>query len=207
MNDFDLAGLVGARICHDLASPLGAVVNGADLIGELLPGEAGNELAMVAQSAGRAAALLKFHRLAFGASGDAETRISHAELRARVETTLTNPRVTLEWTAQAGTDISAPVARLGALMMLAARATLGGPGGVVRVRPGLDDDLPLAIQAAGPQAGLSDAQRGWLRGDLSEPPQPRQVEFALIAPAASRAHARIELNEDAGSVTFRAIPA
>ena len=58
MNDFDLAGLVSARICHDLASPLGAVVNGAELIAELPPGEAGDELKLVAQSTGRAAALL-----------------------------------------------------------------------------------------------------------------------------------------------------
>ena len=33
MNDTDLAGIVCARICHDLVSPVGAIVNGTGRIG------------------------------------------------------------------------------------------------------------------------------------------------------------------------------
>ena len=62
----ELAGTVCTRICHDLVSPVGAVVNGADLIDELGVADAKDEMAMIAQSARRAAAMLKFHRLAFG---------------------------------------------------------------------------------------------------------------------------------------------
>ena len=65
MNDTELAGIVCARICHDLVSPVGAMVNGADLIGELGTADASDELALVAQSARRAAAMLKFHRMEF----------------------------------------------------------------------------------------------------------------------------------------------
>lgn len=203
MNDYDLAGLVSARICHDLASPVGAAVNGADLIGELPPGEASDELALVAQSAWRAAALLKFHRLAFGTAADAGTRISHAELQSRAEKALAGPRLKLEWFPDSGADISAPAARLAALLMLAGRAALP-KGGAVRVNPGLAGDLPLSVQATGPQAGFSDQQRGWLRGDLGELPQPREVEFALIGPAASRVGAGVELATDTDAVTLLA---
>ncbi len=40
MTENALAGLVCARICHDLSSPVGALVNGIDLIRELAPGGA-----------------------------------------------------------------------------------------------------------------------------------------------------------------------
>ena len=32
--DLDLAALVSARLCHDLAGPVGAVNNGAELLAE-----------------------------------------------------------------------------------------------------------------------------------------------------------------------------
>ena len=38
MTDTELAGLVCARLCHDLVNPIGAVLNGTDLIQELGPG-------------------------------------------------------------------------------------------------------------------------------------------------------------------------
>ena len=206
MNDFDLAGLVSARICHDLASPLGAVVNGAELIAELPPGEAGDELKLVAQSTGRAAALLAFLRLAFGSVGDPDARMPLAELKARAEKVLTSPRITLEWSPDAGIDIAVTLARIAALMMLTARAALPR-GGVLKVTTSQTGDLPVTIQATGQHAGLSDDQRGWLTGGTGAPPEPRQGEFALIGLAAARAGARIELTEGAEAVRFTALPA
>ena len=93
----ELAGIVCARICHDLVSPVGAVVNGADLIRELGTADAAEEMAMVEQSARRAAALLKFHRLAFGAVGDPAAVLTRAQLCERAEDVLAGPRVQLAW--------------------------------------------------------------------------------------------------------------
>ena len=58
-----LAGILASRICHDLVSPVGAVVNGMDLIREVGAGDAREELAMVGESAKRASALLQFFRI------------------------------------------------------------------------------------------------------------------------------------------------
>ena len=62
----NLAELISSRICHDLISPVGAIGNGLELMGEL--GGPSPELELVGQSAQSAQAKLKFFRVAFGAS-------------------------------------------------------------------------------------------------------------------------------------------
>ena len=70
MNINELSAILVSRICHDLVSPVGAVVNGIDLIRDIGTGNVDAELQMVAQSANRASALLQFYRVAFGATGE-----------------------------------------------------------------------------------------------------------------------------------------
>ncbi|MDH3668522.1 MAG: histidine phosphotransferase family protein [Paracoccaceae bacterium] len=205
MKDLDLTGLVSARICHDLASPIGALVNGADLISELEPGTAADELALVAQSARRAAAILKFHRLAFGSTGDAEARMSHRELHSRVEQVLTSPRVSLEWEPAENGEISVPAARLAALMLLTARAALGR-GGVLAMIPGSKRDLSMVVRATGPQIRLTNEQRRYLAGDLDADLPSRQVEFALMVPVARHAGAQVRLDVSETALTLEAAP-
>ncbi len=201
----ELAGIVCARICHDLVSPVGAVVNGADLIRELGTADAADEMAMVEQSARRAAALLKFHRLAFGAAGDHEATLARGQLRERIEDVLAGPRVKLGWSAPHGPAISLPGARLICLMVLAARAMLG-MGGTLRVVLPAGEALPVAVIAEGAKAAASADQRRWLAGGPGPAPDSRQVEFALAGPAAAAAGARIELIEGEGQLALRALP-
>ena len=199
----DLAGIVCARICHDLVSPVGAVVNGADLIRELGTADAADEIAMVEQSARRAAALLKFHRLAFGVAGDPDTALSRGQLREQIEDVLAGPRVQLGWCTPEGPAIAMPVARLICLMLLAGRAMLGMNGALKVVLPATET-LPVAVIAEGAKAAATADQRRWLAGGPG--PDSRQVEFALAGPAAAAAGARIELIEGAGQLALRASP-
>ncbi len=63
----DLAATMASRICHDIASPLGAIANGVELL--LLSGAPRTpELDLIAQSVEGANARLRFFRLAFGAA-------------------------------------------------------------------------------------------------------------------------------------------
>jgi len=199
----ELAGMVCARICHDLVSPVGAVVNGTDLIRELGKADAAEEMAMVEQSARRAAALLKFHRLAFGAIGVRDSMLARCQLRERAEDVLAGPRVELGWSAPRGPALSLPVARLICLMLLAGRAMLG-MNGTLRVVLPAGDALPVAVIAEGARAVASADQRRWLAGGPGPGPDSRQVEFALAGPAAAAAGARIELVEGVGQLALRA---
>jgi len=206
MEESELAGLLCARLCHDLGSPVGAVVNGVDLIRELGPGDAADELDMLGRSARRAAALLRFHRLAFGAVRDPDATVGRDDLAARAGEMLEGPRVELACSAPAGPPLGAATARLGALMLLAGRAMLG-LGGTLRLVLAADADLPVAVIAEGAKAAASDDQRRWLEGGAGPAPDAPEIEFALIPAAARAAGARIELVEGQGQLALRAVPA
>ena len=74
----DLAGLVSARICHDLISPIGAAGNGLKLLSLAGQTAAQNspEMALITASLAQAQARLQFFRLAFGAA-DAGSDFAH----------------------------------------------------------------------------------------------------------------------------------
>jgi len=205
MNEIELAGIVAARICHDLVSPIGAVVNGTDLVRELGPANAADELVMVKQSARRAAAVLKFHRLAFGGTADFDSGISRAEMQRRADEVVASRRVRISWTAPEGPAIPSSVAQLTCLMLLAARVMLGMSGTLRVVLPAADT-LPVAVIAEGDNASASPDQRRWLVGGAGPAPESRQVEFALIGPAAAAAGARVELTRGDRQLALRALP-
>ena len=61
----DITALVTARICHDLASPIGAIGNGAESV-ELRGNSLGEEGELVKASVNATVAKLKLFRIAFG---------------------------------------------------------------------------------------------------------------------------------------------
>src|SRR5262245_45537631 len=76
LESLDLAALLCSRVCHDLISPVGAVVNGIEVL------EDDNDestktfaLDLIKKSARQASARLQFCRLAFGAAGSAGAQI------------------------------------------------------------------------------------------------------------------------------------
>ena len=72
----DLAALLCSRVCHDLISPVGAIVNGLEVLEEEKD-EATKEFALdlIKSSAGTASKKLQFCRIAFGAAGSAGAQI------------------------------------------------------------------------------------------------------------------------------------
>jgi histidine phosphotransferase ChpT len=67
----DLTGLIVARLCHDLASPIGAIGNGVELL-ELSQTASGPELDLVGASVRQASTRLRMFRAAFGAVQDGQ---------------------------------------------------------------------------------------------------------------------------------------
>jgi histidine phosphotransferase ChpT len=72
----DLAALLCSRVCHDLISPVGAIVNGLEVLEEEKD-EATKTFALdlIKRSATTASAKLQFCRIAFGAAGSAGAQI------------------------------------------------------------------------------------------------------------------------------------
>ena len=72
----DLAALLCSRVCHDLISPVGAIVNGLEVLAEDKD-EATKQFALelIKKSSRTASAKLQFCRIAFGAAGSAGAQI------------------------------------------------------------------------------------------------------------------------------------
>jgi histidine phosphotransferase ChpT len=72
----DLAALLCSRVCNDLISPVGAIVNGLEVLEEDKDEETKTfALDLIKKSAQQASAKLQFCRLAFGAAGSAGAQI------------------------------------------------------------------------------------------------------------------------------------
>jgi histidine phosphotransferase ChpT len=68
--DMRVVELLTARLCHDLAGPIAAIGNGAEMLADEDPGFIGETVRLIADSAAQAAGRLRFYRFAFGFSGE-----------------------------------------------------------------------------------------------------------------------------------------
>jgi histidine phosphotransferase ChpT len=98
MDDIDLAALLVSRVCHDLVSPVGAVVNGLEVLAdETDVTMRADALRLVAASAEQASARLQFARLAFGAAGSAGAELDIAEVGRIIAGLLRGGKSELVW--------------------------------------------------------------------------------------------------------------
>src|ERR1700692_4158543 len=76
IESLDLAALLCSRVCHDLISPVGAIVNGLEVLEEGKDEETKTfALDLIRKSANIASTKLQFCRIAFGAAGSAGAQI------------------------------------------------------------------------------------------------------------------------------------
>jgi len=170
-----LASLLCARLCHDLAGPLGAVASGAELLAEAPDPETAR---LVAASAEGAAARLRFLRLALGPDGAPQTvgdlrRLAEGWMRAAGSTG--GRAVRLDWPEAAADRLSGARARLVLLLILVGHESLP-LGGTLR--------LTAAGAPVGAVAGLR------IEGEGPQATLPAEAESALVAglpPAGPRA--------------------
>ena len=99
MTEIEFAALMVSRVCHDLVGPLGAVVNGLEVL------EDERDAAMRGRrpqaghhaSANQALARIQFMRIAFGAAGSAGAELDLGEIGRLVTGLLEGGKVRLEW--------------------------------------------------------------------------------------------------------------
>jgi histidine phosphotransferase ChpT len=96
----DLAALLCSRVCHDIISPVGAIINGLEVLDED-NGEEMREFAfsLIRKSASQASAKLQFARLAFGAAGSAGAEIDLADAEKVARGYMQGEKAEFEWEA------------------------------------------------------------------------------------------------------------
>src|SRR6202050_5813963 len=93
----DLAALLCSRVCHDLISPVGAIVNGLEVLDQDKDEETKTfALDLIKKSARQASAKLQFCRLAFGAAGSAGAQIDLGDAEKVARGLLGDGRATIE---------------------------------------------------------------------------------------------------------------
>lgn len=96
----DLAALLCSRVCHDAVGPVGAIVNGLELLDEDDSEETrALALDLIRKSSRQASARLQFARIAFGAAGSAGSSVDMGYAQQLTTQFLQDEKVTLNWNA------------------------------------------------------------------------------------------------------------
>jgi histidine phosphotransferase ChpT len=100
LDTLDLVALLCSRMCHDVISPVGAIVNGLEVLeDENDPAMRDFALDLIRKSARQASARLQFARLAFGAAGSAGASIDLGDAEQVARGLFQDDKVALTWSA------------------------------------------------------------------------------------------------------------
>ena len=98
IESLDLAALLCSRVCHDLISPVGAIVNGLEVLEEAKDEETKTfALDLIKKSAMQASARLQFCRLAFGAAGSSGAQIDLGDAEKVARGLLEDDKIKIAW--------------------------------------------------------------------------------------------------------------
>jgi histidine phosphotransferase ChpT len=150
----ELAALLCSRVCHDLISPVGAIVNGLEVLDDdPKPEDREFALDLIRKSAKTASARLQFCRLAFGAAGSAGAQIDLGDAQTMARGHLEDTKTTITWNLPR-VLLAKNRVKLLLNMMVIAQQTIPR-GGMLTVDPiGEGDALGFRVVAAGLNARL-----------------------------------------------------
>lgn len=167
----DLAALLCSKVCHDVISPVGAIINGLEMLEDEKDADMRTmALDLVKKSAATASARLQFCRLAFGAAGSAGASIDTGDAEKVTRGLIGEGKISLDW---AGARQLMPKNKVKVVLNLCLIAIACIPrGGVVSVtidgngdsftvaargtNPRLAQSVPAALACA-PESGAVDA--------------------------------------------------
>jgi histidine phosphotransferase ChpT len=145
----ELAALLCSRVCHDLISPVGAIVNGLEVLDDNpKPEDRDFALELIRKSSKTASARLQFCRLAFGAAGSAGAQIDLGDAQTMARGHLEDGKITIAWNLPRAL---LPKNRVKLLlnMLVIAQQTIPR-GGVLKVDPvGEGETMSFRITATG----------------------------------------------------------
>jgi histidine phosphotransferase ChpT len=161
----DLAALLCSRVCHDLISPVGAIVNGLEVLEEAKD-EATKTFALdlIKKSADTASAKLQFCRIAFGAAGSAGAQIDVGDAETLARAFIEDDKTKLSWTLPRLLLAKNRVKLLLNMLLIAGQAI--PRGGTLSVDPlGMGDGMGFKITANGVNAKIPAAMPPLLSGE------------------------------------------
>lgn len=205
LNELQFSALLISKVCHDLLSPVGAVLNGLQVLeGENSPILQDPAMALIATTAQQASAKLEFCRLAYGAMGSAGGEIGLSDARDALAKLLKDGRVKLKWDAP---QVAFPkdVVKLALNMAIAVMDAIPR-GGELRVSVTRNGDTArVDVEAEGVNALLKppliEALAGRHEGDVCDL---KSVQHFLTGLIARNLGTRVEASSAEGVVRIAA---
>lgn len=160
-----LSALMSSRLCHDLINPIGALASGLEVLGDPSMDAGMKEAAidLIKASAEKSVALLKYARLAYGASGGLGAELPLEEAKHVLAALLAWTKADLDWRTPPG---QAPKDEVKALLVLGAAAADCVPrGGKVTVEGA---DGVYTVRVTGQRVMVQDDLMRALAGDVAE---------------------------------------
>ncbi|MFC5066478.1 histidine phosphotransferase ChpT [Flaviflagellibacter deserti] len=207
LDALDLAALISSRLCHDVISPVGAIVNGLEVLEEEKdPQMREFAIDLVRKSAQQASARLQFARLAFGAAGSAGAMIDVADAEQVAHGFIKDSKAELEWSAP---RVLLPKNKVKLLLNLVVIAHTTIPrGGLMKVSvEGNEPDTLIRIVTTGQMARVPAGVQDLISGQ----PHEDRIDAHVIQPfytglVARASNMDVEMSVDEGSVTIIASP-
>ena len=200
----DLAALLCSRVCHDLISPVGAIVNGMEVLEEAKDEETKTfALELIKKSANNASAKLQFCRIAFGAAGSAGSQIDLGDAEKVARGFLEDEKTKIAWNLPRLLLAKNRVKLLLNLLLIAGQAI--PRGGQLTVDPiGEGETLGFKVTATGTNAKILATTPPLLGGDAgSEPLNAHHIQpfYAGLLAQACGMTAAMAMEGDAVVVT------
>jgi histidine phosphotransferase ChpT len=205
MSEIEFAALLVSRVCHDLVGPLGAVVNGMEVLEDERDADMrADAIRLVTSSAEQALARIQFMRIAFGAAGSAGAELDLAEIGRLVTGLLAGGKTTLSWNTGAA-YWPKDWAKLVMNATLMAVDCLPR-GGTVTVNIGADTSVPsFHIRGQGTHIRVADDMQRLLRGEpLSSAVDARGVQPFLTHKLSRTVNGGLVLTQGEGFVELTA---
>ena len=201
MNELDFSAFLVSRVCHDLVGPLGAVVNGLEVLeDERDAAMRADALKIVTSSAEQALSRIQFMRIAFGAAGSAGAELDLGEVGRLSAGLFSGSKIVLHWEAAA---INWPKDWAKLLMNATLLAADCLPrGGTVRVNISGDAATPaFKVHATGAHARVQEEVERAVRGETSAGPlDARGIQPFLTHKLARSLNAGLTLTSGEGRV-------
>lgn len=207
LDSLDLAALLCSRVCHDVISPVGAIVNGLEVLEDEKDGDMREfALDLIRKSAKTASARLQFCRLAFGAAGSAGASIDTGDAENVARGLIGDDKTKLVWNAPRVLLPKNKVKLVLNLCLIAAAAIPRG-GEITVAIVGDGDATTLNVRAQGTNARVAHGVPNLLKGE----PEGGSVDAhgiqafytGLVARASNMS---VDLNVNDGVVTIEALP-
>ena len=199
----DLTALVCSRVCHDVISPVGAIVNGLEVLADEKDDKMREvALDLIRKSAVQASARLQFARLAFGAAGSAGAQIDLGDAAEVAKGFLVDDRLKIEWNLP---RVLLPKNRVKLLLnLLMIGATAIPRGGMLTVDPiGDSEAMGFRLRAVGTNARIPPKAEALLAGTPAESLDAHVIQpyYAGLLARAAGLKVSIALEEEAVVIT------